>query len=146
MNADRIAHGLSAEHIEALAKGDLLAIQVREFYPERLCRRSVRRLTGHPLRESYKVAPHIGKIGKAIVDGADNPAALREYYRQAPGALRELRELFEPYHPPMDRLRVELQECWPAGSNLENLHGPLMFCGLVRLFEKGSFALPHHRT
>ena len=134
---------LEASDLLALADGTVLAIRLPNFCPEELCDRFVDAIMSRGQMGHYAVAPDIGKLGMAIFDAASDPSALEEYYAAAPRALKEMRAFFHPYLSPMDRLRLILQEVWPRGASIENLHGKTMFCGLVRTFEQGSEARPH---
>ena len=129
--------------IQDLVKGEILAIRIPGFYDVSLCDKFSRLILDHERLEHYAVAPDIQKVGKSIFDAAEDPAQLEEYYKVAGEALADLRSYFHPYLAPMDKLRLTLQEAWPAGSMMENLHGRLMFCGLLRAFSEGSEARPH---
>jgi hypothetical protein len=126
-----------------LVDGGIVALRLVEFYPADMCRRFSASIMSHRRAEHYAVAPDIKKVGKAIFDAASDPSQLEEYYRTALPALEDLRQFFQPYLAPIDKLRLLLQERWPAGSLIESLHGRPMFCGLIRAFGEGSEARPH---
>jgi hypothetical protein len=125
-----------------LVEGDVIGLRVPDFYPVALCDRFTDPIVNQTV-QSYTMDSDINRIGKAIAEAAADPAQLEEYYRTAPEALRRLRQLFHPYLAPMDKLRLVLQEQWPAGSHIESLHGLPMFCGLIRTYREGAEARPH---
>lgn len=139
----RVVSELRQSDIIDLELGNIVGIRVPGYYDKTLCQDAATKVINKPDLEAYDVAPDIQKIGKAVFDAASDRNALSEYYERAPGDLRMMREFFKPYLAPMDKLRLELQELWPAGSMLERLHGQTMFCGLVRVFKEGSEARPH---
>lgn len=129
--------------IEKVANGKLLAIRVPNFYQKTLCEQVVIPLLNHKCIDSYAVAPDIFKLGKSTFDLADHPELFVDHYEHTLRDLKQIRSLFFPNVSPIDLLRVNLQELWPAGSNLENYHGKTVFSGLFRMFKSGSEALPH---
>lgn len=137
------AEEINPEDLVELVKGRRLAIRIPGFYSVEGSSRFVRKILDSELMQSYEAAPWINKVGKALFDAAGNPSALRDYYDEAPVALRTIRELFHPYVSPIDKLRVVAQEAWPGGANLENLHGKTMNTGLPRVFHPKAEALPH---
>lgn len=139
----RVVEELRQNDIIELELGNIVGIRVPGYYDTTLCQEAATKVINKPDLEAYDVAPDIGKIGKAIFDAASDRNALSEYYERAPHDLKMMRKFFAPYLSPMDKVRLDLQEIWPAGSYLERLHGQTMFCGLVRVFKEGSEARPH---
>lgn len=136
---------LESADIDSLVDSEsgIQAIIIPNFYPTEICEQMSSRLTSHSRLNRYEDAPGILKIGRALFESANDPEQINTYYDQAHDYLKDLRNLFSPFISPMDKLRVSLQENWPAGSNLENFHGKLVNCGLTRLFKEGAEALPH---
>jgi len=129
--------------ISDIVSGRLVALRVADFYPKNLCDQFSERIAHYQHVGHYPLQPDVKKIGKAIYDAAADPPALEDYYATAHDALVQMRNFFHPYLSPMDKIRLVLQEVWPAGSMIESLHGKLMFCGLVRMYLTGSEARPH---
>jgi hypothetical protein len=134
---------IAASDIDHIVTGRRLPLRILDFYPKTLCDQYTKAILKYKRVGHYLLQPDVKKIGKAIYDAATDPKALDDYYASAGNALIEMRDFFHPYLSPMDKLRLQLQEVWPAGSVIENLHCKLMFCGLVRAFPTGSEARPH---
>jgi len=139
----RVAEELRQSDIIDLELGNIVGIRIPDYYDKTLCQEAATKVLSKPDLEAYDVAPDIQKIGKAVFDAASDPNALAEYYERAPGDLKMMRDFFAPHLAPMDKVRLDLQEIWPAGSYLERLHGQTMFCGLVRVFKEGSEGRSH---
>ncbi|MEM1155652.1 MAG: 2OG-Fe(II) oxygenase [Pseudomonadota bacterium] len=139
----RVVDQLKSGDIIDLDLGNIVGIRIPGYYDKTLCHEAARKVINKPDLEAYDVAPDMCKIGKAIFDAATDRNALSEYYKRAPQDLKKMRRFFAPHLAPMDQVRLDLQEMWPAGSSLERLHGQTMFCGLVRVFKEGSEARPH---
>ncbi len=151
----RTTDTLRGEELLDLAEGRLLAIRVPGYCPEPQSEILSQRLLNHHRLFRYSENPNVLGIGMDFWDpckcGKDeeswlleNPDRLRDrYYEEARPAICDMRRALEPYLSPMDKLRLELQEAWPAGANLGNVEGRPMFVGVARVFEDGAEAFPH---
>lgn len=136
---------LDAASIEALIRGDILAIRVKQYYPESLCKAASAAIQEFNPSDYYKVTENLGvmkKIGKAIFDYAENVAMIDHYYSEVKTTKEVLRNIFGGWIP-LDKFKSEISALWPSGCHTESLHGREMYYGLIRVFEPGSYALPH---
>jgi hypothetical protein len=140
---EKNAEQVNVEDLFALGHSPCLALVLKNFYPRPLCEH-VARIVKTTQRDAYAIEPRIERVGRAIFDAANNPAALTDYYACAPEMLRFIRKKLAPYAAPGDLLRLWADEMFPAGAQLARFHPPkLVNFGLVRHFGVGAEALPH---
>lgn len=135
--------GLHLGALEALFNGDALVLRIPGFVPEGACQAlsaGAQRVGYH----DYINAPTVGRIGMSFYETSSD-AELRElYFRTAIDNIRILRNACSPYAFPIDTLRCELDDIWPAGAQLQSMGGRKMFVGLSRNMRPGAPLLAHH--
>lgn len=125
-----------------LCTGKIQALQIKKYYPKEIAEKISERIlaaeTGY-----YINAPSIGRIGMAYFEASGKDALLQNYYGDANSNINSIRNFFTPYYSPLDRFRLELQERWLHGCNIENIHDKQMFVGLCRVVDENIDFLPH---
>ncbi|MEU8469265.1 2OG-Fe(II) oxygenase [Streptomyces sp. NPDC029006] len=143
------SHVVEAEHVTgadlvALAKGEVMAISVDRYCDPELGREIAERLLSDEHRYTeYENVPDVHKWGLNTYEGLSSREHEEHYFADALPAIQSLREYWAPNISPIDRLRLELQEGWPGGANMEYLDGQPLFVGQARIFHEGKGAIPH---
>lgn len=68
----------------------------------------------------------------------------REYYQHALSNIRNPRQVIYPHIPPIDRLRLELDELWHPGANVAAFNGIKNSVGLFRVVQASRSQLLSH--
>ena len=134
---------LLATDVLAVAEGQALAVVVHDYYSKAACDALAADLMGAPeLWTTYPVesgAGHIGTSGGALFNcvGDELSPDCEEYFEKAPSRNHALRAVLAPRIHPADRVRIEMDNEWPAGTTLLRINGRPAFYGLCRYVNSG---------
>jgi hypothetical protein len=126
-----------------LFEGRCSAIRVGGYYPEDLCSDVLTRIV-KAIDPAKRSASDIYLTNATpFYNVAGNAAAEKLYFQNSLKSIRALRELCAPMLSPVDAVRLDLEEIWPAGCSLMKIGGQTMSFGIARIWQAGSEALPH---
>jgi hypothetical protein len=144
---NEIAHELTTETLLQLADREIGAIRVEGYYPVDIAESVARKAISHRALGQYHKdrASSVGRVYMPHADTNWDPELTKRYHDAALPAIGDVRSMFHPYLSPMDRVRLQLQELWPAGANLLRLRGRACFVGAFRVFQPMTSELyPHN--
>lgn len=134
--------GLSHDHLLALATGDVVAIQLKDFCHSSALGRLRAALLQSKERGPLTQAKEFGRLGIAFSETNDATSRSR-YHREASCGIRRIREIAMPFFSPIDELRLLLDERWRWGANLLQLGGEKCFVGICRYQDPKVDLKPH---
>lgn len=140
---------LQAGDVFDIAEGRALGLVVKDYYSKATCEAMAARLLAKKgLWTTYPAssgAGHIGTSGGALFNcvGDELSPDCAEYFEKASGRNRDLRAVLAPWIHPADRVRIEMDNEWPAGATLLRVGGGPAFYGLCRFVNSGGGIEPH---
>lgn len=139
---------LRADEVLDVAEDRALALVVTNYYLLLECRRLGRILLGSNHWSTYAAgsgAEKIGVLGNALYGcmGDEFSEECEAYFANAYERNRAVRAAMKPYAHPADRVRLELDYQWPAGTELLRIGGVAAYFGLSRLVRVGGEIKPH---
>jgi hypothetical protein len=140
---------LKAGDVLDVAEGRALAVVIRGYYSRAACSRLAGLLkAAADLWTTYPTgsgAEHIGTLGNALYNclGEELSSECGTYFQRAPSLNRALRAATAPLLLPADRVRIEMDNEWPAGTTLLRIAGRPAFFGLCRFVRSGGGIEPH---
>ena len=139
---------LQSQDLQALFTGDLLALRIPGFFSEQICLHLLASFQGLALFDHYRMAKDMGimRIGMSLFETENQPEHLHTYYKEAKETMKKLDAICYPHKNPLALLHEQLDQAWPHGAMVENIHGHPMQPGIVRLFQAGAYSglPPHH--
>ena len=138
------ADELSASSLLALAKGEILGIWQPGYLDASRYAGAVRAVEAAFLGRGRHGDPEPMSFAEVVGDVLGSAAGRERYLANALSQTREQRKrFFAPLVPPIDRLRLDLDELWLPGASAGRLGGRLMVPGTLRFYWPDDRMSPH---
>jgi hypothetical protein len=144
---NEIASELTTQSLLQLANRKIGAIHVRGYYPAEIAEKTAEKAINHHALGHYhkRYTSSVGRVYMPHIDTRWDPELTHLYHDSALPAIEDVRSMFHPYLSPIDLVRLQLQELWPAGANLLRLRGRACFVGAFRVFQPSTSEFyPHN--
>lgn len=132
---------LKPESLNKLFDGELLALCVKDFYPQNLFPEFNNLVLNHPNKDGYGVDQQIIRTGSSFYDTVGNADFREEYFNSSMDRMRDEFLRFS-YRTPMYAVILELMANWLYGVQFQQLGEKSMWVGSARLFDLVG-CLPH---
>lgn len=139
----RVEETLTLDCLRSLIANEVQVVRIPQYLDKTACSVIAGGLR-HKGYGDYFNAPSVGRIGMSYFETGLREDLIEMYFANAFSNIDLLRDACYPYACPIDTLRCQLDERWPAGCNLQTLHGRKMFVGLSRCLKPGTPLLAHH--
>ncbi|MFI5500999.1 hypothetical protein ACIA5E_18225 [Nocardia asteroides] len=145
VSSQAIRTELTADSLNELATRRIAVIHVRSYYPRDAAEEAGKKSINHASLGLYEEEhARVGRIHMPLFDTRSGQDLLAEYHSRALDSILDIRKLFQPFLSPIDKLRLDLEELWPAGASLLRLGGKPCFVGTVRVFPPAVAAFGPH--
>lgn len=134
---------LNLSSLNDLIASKVLAISVKQFFPSELCKEVSKKIFSEKYEYYDYAQQSVGRYGMSFSEIA-NETKFNEYYKRSVNEIEVIRSIFHPFLSPIDHLRLRLDELWPVGAKIEQVHkNQKMFVGLLRVIDPNKIVYPH---
>jgi ectoine hydroxylase-related dioxygenase (phytanoyl-CoA dioxygenase family) len=126
---------LTPECLQQLVTGEIVALCVKDFYPQDLLAEFIDKVTAHPIKAGYNVDQQIIHTGSAFYDTVGNPIFREEYLNSSMEWMKDEFIRFKR-RAPIHTAILEFMATWLYGVQFEHLNGKSMWAGSARFFDQ----------